>query len=329
MSTQADAGSPPPHRHRAARTVVRWTIKAFLIVTIASLTFNALTTPPRTLAPPGGKDVVVAGIRVHFETWGTHGSPIVLVHGFVESTQAWSLTARHLAEHHRVYALDLAGYGYTQYSGHYSLDDEAALVTGFISALQIDKPTIIGHSLGAAVVGKVALTAPRKISGVIFADGDAMPFPGDSPRRGTVLSLVMRTPYATSLYRLGTRWSWPGSAIFADQCGSSCAGSSPAFIDAWMRPLRKRDAERALPKIAAAGVLHLTPDEVRRIRVPRGIIWGAEDATSGGSLAGAREHFRRDGREAPLVIVPQAGHLSMVADPEGFASGIETLLERM
>ena len=87
MSTAASApdggacpgGRPAPGRgRRLVRRVARVVVKLFLVVTIASLTFNALVRPPQTLQAPDGRDVLVDGARVHYRVWGSHGTPIVL-----------------------------------------------------------------------------------------------------------------------------------------------------------------------------------------------------------------------------------------------------------
>lgn len=324
------APSKPParggHAARALRRVARWALKIFLVVTIVSLTFNALSTPARTTSAPAGQDVEVNGARVHYQLWGGAGSPIVLVHGFFESSVAWEQTAQHLAQHHRVYAVDLAGAGYSQYTGHYSLEDQTALVSGFIARMGLGRAALVGHSLGAAVVGSVALHHADQVSAVVFADGDALPFQGGGSSSGgrQVLSGVLRTPYATSLYRAGTRWGWLDRRIFESECGSRCLGLSDQLIEAWMRPVRQGDAEEAFREVARHEMLHLTPEQVRAIRVPRGIVWGGEDDAAGGSLAGARANLDNP----PTVVMPGAGHLSMVSDPKAFADAVLTVLRQ-
>ena len=221
------------------------------------------------------------------------------------------------------------GLGYSQYSGRYSLDDQSDLVLGVVEALQLDQPTLVGHSLGAAVVGAVALEHPDRISGIVFADGDALPFDGREGEPPAVASFIARTPYALSLYRLGTHWNWFPRRIFDAQCGSVCHGlqgaKGDALVDAWIRPLRQRVAEEAMLDTADRPMLHLTPEQVRAIRVPRAVLWGEEDATGGGSREGAQRNLGHP----PSATVANAGHLSMVADPDGFMRALNGLLGRM
>lgn len=324
-------------RRRAFRWLLRSAAKTLVLVTVWSLTFNALTPAPRHFVAPSGHDVRVSlrdgrHVGVHYERWGDASStapPLLLVHGFAESSVTWSLVAPTLAEKRPVIAIDLAGYGYSEYSGRYTLADERDLVVGVIDALHLRAPTLVGHSLGAAVVGAVALENPGRISGVVFVDGDALPFEGRTGDRGPVLPFALRTPYATSAYRLVTRWSLVPRRIFDAQCGSVCLGlRGPAgdhLVDAWMRPLRQRAAEEAMVDMAAQAMLHLTPQQVRAIRVPRGLVWGAEDESSGGSFDGARGNLG----DPPTAVVAHAGHLPMVADPSAFTAGLEGVLAHM
>lgn len=314
---------PERRTPRRLRTLLVVLVASWLVMTGVSLGFNALTTAPRTLRALEGDDVQVGDTRVHYQQWGTQGRPIVLIHGFFESAVVWAPAAHALARDHRVYAMDLAGYGYSDYNGRYTLDDEVALVAGFTKALGLRRPILVGHSLGAAVVGGVALAHPDDIDGVIFADGDALSF-GNGDQRPRGADWLVDSPYLTSGYRLVT--ATPLSrTVLRRSCGSVCRGLTPELAAAWMRPSRQAAAEDALKTIARGGVLHLEPAQIRAITVPRAIIWGAEDARSGGSLSEAQGNLH----DPPTVILPGAGHLSMIADPDAFAAAVGTLVARM
>lgn len=314
--------TPKPLWRRVLRKTAIVAIVFLLLITTASLLFNALTQLPATLAAPGGSYVEVNGERVHYQKWGTDGLPILLVHGFLESTTSWSQVAPLLAKGHVVYAIDLAGFGYSQFDSKYSLSDEEHLVDGFIRQFHLYKPVLIGHSLGAAVVGDVALYDPQNVGGVIFADGDGLPL---SALNGPIRTAVVSSPYFTSLYRLLLSTNSLDLRFFKGVCGPSCSAASPQLVAAWLRPLHQASEEQALKEMAANGVIGITPQQVAKIAVPRGIIWGQYDQSDGGSLAGAISNLHHP----ETIIISNAGHLSMVANPVAFAAAVGTEMQKM
>lgn len=348
-------------RLRSARGIGRFLRRAaiflavlFLVLTGASVLGNALTTPPDVLDPDVGEFVQVDAARVHYQRWdpprgsagdgpsaqgqagetqagqdrAAQGAPVVLLPGFAESAVAFRNAAPLLAAHGRtVYALDLPGFGYTRGGDTTDLRSQAALVAGTIAALGIDRPVVVGHSLGAAVAGGTALWHPERVRGVVFADGDAQDLDfGD----GTWRSWIARLPYTTSAYRTFTRWTWLNRLALAESCGSACtafdgeAGEQQA--EAWMRPLLQGEVERSLLDSAGRdGILHLEEEQMRAIAVPRGIVWGAEDTRSGGSLQDTRDRLGHP----PEQIIDGAAHDVMNARPQQFADAVDRLAVEM
>ncbi len=96
-------------------------------------------------------NIVLRQMRFHFLEWGHPDAPaIVLLHGGHQSAHSWDLVSLHLAARYRVLALDQRGHGDSEwardvtYSNHeMSLDAEA-----FIDAMALDRPIVIGHSMG-------------------------------------------------------------------------------------------------------------------------------------------------------------------------------------
>src|SRR3984893_10173970 len=128
-------------------------LAVILALTLASLAYNAVTGgdgKPAT-ALYGGPFVRGDGTIVAYRRWGATGTPIVLIGGFVEPSWVWAKVGRLLGRRHRVYAVDLPPFGYTQRRGPYTLASWIELVRGFERRLGIERPLVVGHSLGAAV----------------------------------------------------------------------------------------------------------------------------------------------------------------------------------
>ena len=162
---------------------------------------SAGTKPARELAP-SGRFVDAGGVLTHYEQFGSSGSAIVLVGGFLEPSDTWDAVARRLATDHRVFAMDLAGFGYSQRSGKYELADWQRQLDSFMRALGIRRALLAGHSLGAGVIAAQALAHPARTRGLVLVDGDALAS-GGGP--GFLRDLIV-DPYRTSAFRIVRGW---------------------------------------------------------------------------------------------------------------------------
>ncbi len=130
-------------------------------------------------APPE-EFVMVDSIKTHFVQKGNVGRPVVLVHGFGSSTYTWRAAVDALAARHRVFALDLKGFGLTEKpkDGQYHMDAYTRHLLGFLDAMKLDRPVLVGHSLGGAVVTRLALLHPDRVGALVLED----PVPVSMPR---------------------------------------------------------------------------------------------------------------------------------------------------
>jgi pimeloyl-ACP methyl ester carboxylesterase len=104
---------------------------------------------------------------VHYEALG-RGRPIVFLHGWVGSWRYWISSMQVASTSYRAYALDLFGYGDTAHDPlSYSLEKQAALLTGFIDAMGIGKIAIVGHGLGALVGFYFAVQQPGSVDRIM------------------------------------------------------------------------------------------------------------------------------------------------------------------
>jgi pimeloyl-ACP methyl ester carboxylesterase len=134
---------------------------------------------------------------------GDCGSPIILLHGGNGSIEFWLYNLPALAAHHRVYAFDMVGSGKSDYPDRsYSLADGAEFLCGFMSALKIEKATLIGNSMGGGVALEFTKLYPDRVDKLVLVD--SMGF-------GREISLGIRLitlPAVVSLLRPG-RWMIP------------------------------------------------------------------------------------------------------------------------
>ena len=284
-------------------------------VTVAAAIYDWVTPggrPMRALYP--GPYVHVDGRELAYRQWGTHGSPIVLIGGFIEATNVWRHVGPLLARTHRVYALDLPPFGYSERKGPYVLATWIDEVEGFERALHIARPTLVGHSLGAAVVVGEALRRPHALGSIVLLDGDALRS-GGAP--GWVASLVV-DPYYTALYRIVTGSDWVFRKGLKEAYGPAAPLLDDRELDRWQRPFLVAGTAAAFKQMVPHGIQGWTLGDLERVHVPTLVVWGAHDKTD--SVSEGRTSAKALG--APFLLLPRAGHLSMLGDPRGVARAV-------
>jgi len=262
-----------------------------------------------------GPYVTVAGRQLAYRQWGTTGPAVVLIGGFAEATAVWHKVGPLLGRNHRVYALDLPPFGYSERKGPYDLATWLGEVEGFERALGIVRPVVVGHSLGAAVAVGEALRHPHAVRGIVLLDGDAL---GGNGGPGWLGDLVV-DPYFTALYRLVTRSDWLFRTVLQRAYGPAAPRFTAADIAGWQRPFRVAGTAAAFKQMLPHGIAGWTLADLARVHgVPVVVAWGAHDTVD--SVAAGRRSAAV--MHAPFVLLPGAGHLSMLADPQGVVAAV-------
>ncbi|HTJ67516.1 MAG TPA: alpha/beta hydrolase [Actinospica sp.] len=313
--------------------ILRQCLIAALVCVVAftgfSFTYN-LATQGAVPYPPGLTYVRTGDISTRYREWGTTGTPILLLHGFVESADTWAPTAQILARDHRVYAIDLDGFGYTQRVAPYDTAHLTRQVLDFISVMHLQRPIVVGHSSGAAVAAAVALADPGNVSGVLFLDGDGLPLDGtaNGGRDASGKSLSLPQPYRTTLLRLVLRSDDAIRMIYAAACGPRCPALTAAGVDQWRRPFQVAGAEPAAFDVLGSGIPSLPVAQLHRLAglpMPKSVVYGADDPEY--SADSAAQTAARIGAPAPALI-PNARHLTLISDPATVAADVEQLAAR-
>jgi pimeloyl-ACP methyl ester carboxylesterase len=115
------------------------------------------------------------GLRLHVIDHGGPGVPVVLLHGGSAHARWWDFVVPHLGTEIHAYALDLRGHGESEWApeGAYRIADYAADLGQVIAELGLEKPALVGHSLGSFVALHYAVENPRSLSALVMVDGRA------------------------------------------------------------------------------------------------------------------------------------------------------------
>jgi pimeloyl-ACP methyl ester carboxylesterase len=247
------------------------------------------------------------GVRINYYEAG-QGPPVILLHGFGASAYSWRFLGPALAEHHRVFTLDLKGYGLSAKpeDGKYAISDQADMVAEFIRTRDLHDLVVIGHSMGGGVTlmtyFEVREDDPARIKRLVLIDSAGYPqkMPNfirlaGMPVVGYVGSHLLSPRFATAMVL--RKCYYHKDRITDEQIDTyAYYGSLPGAREAVVAT-----AKQIVPADTDALIA-----QYKTIRVPVLIIWGAEDEVVPVSVG---RNFKRDIPGSELVILPKCGHI--------------------
>src|SRR5215468_7416955 len=118
------------------------------------------------------------GIRVFYRVAGDKDAPVVLLlHGFPASSFMFRELIPRLADHYRVIAPDLPGFGFTEVPAErkyaYSFDALAVTIEAFTQALKIDRYALYVFDYGAPTGFRLAMAHPERVTAIVTQNGNA------------------------------------------------------------------------------------------------------------------------------------------------------------
>jgi pimeloyl-ACP methyl ester carboxylesterase len=161
-----------------------------------------------TDAKGNGQYAEVNAINLYFETHGT-GRPLILLHGGLGSGEMFGPVLTALAERHQVIAVDLQGHGRT---ADIDRPIDIRLIAGDIAALiehlGLDKPDVVGYSLGGGVALHIAAKYPAFVGRLVAVSAnirrDAI-YPEMLAQQGQVSAAAAEFMKDTPMYELYQR----------------------------------------------------------------------------------------------------------------------------
>jgi pimeloyl-ACP methyl ester carboxylesterase len=112
-------------------------------------------------------------MQLHFKELGSahvDAMPLVMLHGLFGSSDNWLGVAPKLAQHRRVFLVDLRNHGISPHSDEMTFALMAGDITEFLDARHVDRAHVLGHSLGGKVAMQFALTNQARVERLIVVD---------------------------------------------------------------------------------------------------------------------------------------------------------------
>ncbi len=266
--------------------------------------------------PAEGRFLDVAGARLHYIDQG-EGPAIVMVHGLAGQLRNFSYAMlERLTADYRVILVDRPGSGYSTADPGTSpgLIAQGGMIAALITTLGLDRPLVVGHSMGGAVALALALDHPELIRGLgLIAPLTQMQDTVPDSFRGLAMvpqssRLVFAQTIGTPLSKLTARHTL--RMVFAPEIppedfgirGGGLLSQRPAAIATASAELfgANRDLRQMVPRYS-------------ELRVPTSILFGRQDAILDPGLHGHRTAAIIPGAKIDTI---EGGHMLPITVPD-------------
>jgi 4,5:9,10-diseco-3-hydroxy-5,9,17-trioxoandrosta-1(10),2-diene-4-oate hydrolase len=268
--------------------------------------------------------IKVGNLKTRYWALGNEGTPVILIHGLGASADIWMHNVEALAKQHQVYALDLAGFGRSDKPGpSFSPLDYAPFLDDFINALNIERVSLIGQSLGGGIALHYAIQFPKKVDKLALVDNAGL---------GKEVIWTLRL---MSLPLVGELFSYPsrkGIEIFFRLAVRNRALVTKELVDLYYDIFSRPGSQQWFLKIlrqivnirgAREEILRPIMNNLQEITQPVLIVWGEKDRV----LPLKHAYFAKEKlRNAELEVMEGCGHIPFFERSEEFNKAVLSFL---
>jgi pimeloyl-ACP methyl ester carboxylesterase len=254
------------------------------------------------------KYVQVEGARVHYAELGD-GPPVVLLHGLGGSFKDWSENVRAISRTHRVYALDIPGFGLSPVPDaeiRIDLEFAAGFVRSLVDQLELERVCLVGNSMGGGISLRFALDNPERTAGLVLCNAVGL-----GRRIGWRIRLLslpgsarLALPFAS---KQTVRQVW--ESMLVDP--TLATGERVEHTWQWLQKPGTRDYLSRIYRhgVTFRGQKELLVQELAGIKAPTLIVWGAQDEVLPVSHAYRAHQFIQN---SVLHVLPECGHVPQI-----------------
>lgn len=316
--------------------------KASLLFALAALAASAASIAQAQAAPPAAPIVNRFAATIEpaerfesggllVERHGSRGRPVILVPGLASGPWVWQETIRQFKDEFTLYVVTLPGFDGRPAPGATSdwapFEGARAALRGLIAERKLDKPVIVGHSLGGTLAYAVAQDLGNGIGGVVALDGLPV-FPGTEnmpPQQRPQAAINVRNRMAASrpdAYTAEQRQYMRGQGVLdigkADDITPLLLRSDREAVGAYVADLLALDLRPGLSKISAP-VLVVAP------------FYQYDAAQDALTVNDKVEHYRMlvDGTPSVEVVpIAPSRHFLMIDQPLALAGILRRYFDR-
>ncbi|KFG97975.1 hypothetical protein GQ56_0106740 [Burkholderia paludis] len=254
---------------------------------------------------------------------GRSGTPVIFIPSLGAGPWIWGGLDRRFASSHPVYTLTLAGLDGRPAASAPVIEKVVADLARLIVQQHLDRPVLIGHSLGGYIGYRFATEHPDLVGRLVAMEG----FPVFPPLANA--DAATRRAAAQKLAGTFTEGGTPQAFL----------ASMQGFLEARMNDSKEADrlatlASRSDPKAVAEYVLEMLPADLRpdlvKLKAPVLAIVAANSYRKGASESDIRAFYTgmlANAPQASVVIVPNARHFVMLDQPDAVYRSIRQFLQ--
>jgi pimeloyl-ACP methyl ester carboxylesterase len=262
----------------------------------------------------------VRGTRLRYLVAG-RGEPLLLVHGLGGAAANWLALAPLLLPGRRLLLPELPGHGGSQPpAAAPSLNVYADRLAALLADEAATPAAVVGHSLGGAIVLRLAIRRPDAVSALVLAGAAGISSATRNARYALAVTGIVKPGRKLAPYR---RWIARSNAlkraVFGGWGAADPEALPPELVEAFLSgPPRHTDTVSA----AKALIRDDPRPDLDRVRCPSLVLWGARDHQL--PVADAFDYARRLGGR--LRVIADCGHLLIGERPAACADAIESFL---
>ena len=247
--------------------------------------------------------------KIHISDTG-QGFPLVLVHGYLGSSEMWCLQRDYLSKFFRVISPALPGFGESHEAQSLdSINDMANFVINIIDEKKIDKFNLLGHSMGGMIVQEIAKLAGDRINKLIcFATGSIGEIPGRFESIDETRKRLKEEGSDISFSRVPKKWFVEGDK---DKNYYLCANA--------VQNVSSETADNALKAMKNwSGI-----DNLKNIKNETLIVWGDKDTSYNFDQV---DTLNKNIKDSKLEIFQNCSHNVHLEEPEKFNNLIKSFI---
>ena len=254
------------------------------------------------------------GVRLRYaEAGATDAPPVILLHGYTDSSFSYSRVLPALAAKYHVYALDQRGHGDSERPAKgYAITDFAADVLAFMDAKGLRRATVVGHSMGSFVAQQVAASAPGRVERLVLI-GSA-----------TTLRNDVVAELRNAVDELRDDGPVPEEFVREFQTSTVHAPLPAEFMERVVAESRKVPA-RVWRAAAAAFLADEPGGRLGQIKAPTLIIWGDRETVF---PRAEQDALVRQLSDAVLKVYEETGHSPQWERPAEFVKDLDDFMAR-